>query len=113
MKVPSDLIPVLKELVHELVIRNYTGLESDGRAGRLTAKELERTIAQYGRTLAEIPDGAFEASQAYPIKGDEASWAIDLDLWTTEEGKSDLTLLVTAHTAPDRIAVEIDDLHVL
>lgn len=43
MAVPPDLIPALRELVHELVIGNignYAGLEADGRAGRLTAEEI-------------------------------------------------------------------------
>ena len=113
MGIPTNLISVLKDLVHQLVIGNYVGLEVDGRAGRLTAGELKQTIIEYGRVLIELPDGAFEVARAYPIQGRESCWTVDLDLWTVEEGKSDLTLSVTVQITPNGVLAEIDDLHVL
>ncbi len=44
-------IPVLRELVHDLVEQDYRKLENDGRSGRLTAAELEYAVSHYHRHL--------------------------------------------------------------
>jgi hypothetical protein len=38
---------------------------------------------------------------------------LDVPLWTREEGRSDLTLSVTAIRRGETYTVEVDDLHVL
>jgi hypothetical protein len=47
------------------------------------------------------------------LKGQPRTWAVALDLWTAEEGRSDLTLSATVTAVGHNIDVEIDDLHVL
>ncbi|HKY26733.1 MAG TPA: hypothetical protein VJM12_02170 [Pyrinomonadaceae bacterium] len=112
--IPKELIPALKDLVHELVAGNFRKLERDGRAGRLTAKDLHHVLEGYGRTLIDLPDEAFQIGEAYPIEGKEDQyWAVDLDLWTLEEGRSDLTLTLTVRTTDKGVLTEIDDLHAL
>jgi hypothetical protein len=113
MAVPLNLIPVIRELVHELVKGNYEGLEADGRAGRLTAEELRQSITSYGGTIIELPNEAFETADAIPIEGEPNCWAVDVDLWTAEEGQSDLTLSLTVCVTPEGMIAQIDDLHVL
>jgi len=113
MTVPSILVPALNSLVHELVAGNYARLESDGRAGRLTARMLGQAVAEYGHILVDVPNEAFEVGRAYAIKGESLCWAVDLPLWTVDEGRSDLTLQVTARSTPDGVLMRIDDLHVL
>ena len=103
----------LKELVRELVIDNFTRLETDGRAGRLSADELRNAIKSYGQTLIDLPEEALSTADIIPLEGENAAWAVDLDLWTAEEGRSDLTLSVTAHLIGSKIQIYIDDLHVL
>ncbi len=39
--------------------------------------------------------------------------ALDVPLWTKEEGRSDLTLALTAIKQGETYTVEVDDLHVL
>jgi hypothetical protein len=41
------------------------------------------------------------------------SLALDVPLWTSEEGRSDLTLSLTATKRGGDYELEIDDLHVL
>jgi hypothetical protein len=112
MPIPAHLVPALQDLVRELVRGNFDGLERDGRAGRLTAAELRAAVRGYGRTLVDPPTEAFGAA-AHPVRGAPGRWAIELDLWTVEEGRSDLTLTVAAQELPDRVRTEVDDLHVL
>ena len=113
MTVPVELVPALKDLIGELVRGNYTQLEADGRAGRLSADEIEQAIASYGCTLVEIPDEVLRNTEAIPIESEGACWAVDVDLWTREGGRSDLTLSLTMCLTAIGVETEIEDLHML
>jgi hypothetical protein len=113
VSIPEKLRPALRSVVDALVTQNYAALEADGRAGRVGAAGLEQAIARYGRRLVPLPEAAFEASMAYQHDAQRSHWAVDLDLWTAEEGRSDLTLSATVVEDGDDVRVEIDDLHVL
>lgn len=113
MKLSSDAIEILRILVHDLVLGHFDELEADGRAGRLTADDLRYSVTKYGRTLIDVPDSALETADVYALKTDKTTCAVDLDLWTIEEGRSDLTLSVTIQSTSDGVSVTIDDLHVL
>lgn len=112
--IPKKLIPALKDVVHELVVGNFAKLEADGRAGRLSAEDLRQVLEDYGRTFVDLPDEAFEVGGgAVPLANENETWGVDLDLWTKEEGQSDLTLTMTVRDTDKGIVIEIDDLHVL
>ena len=108
-----SLIPAVRDVVERLVRREFARLEADGRSGRLTAEELARALDDYGRTLVDVPDDGWELADSYEIEGRPGAWAIDLPLWTKEEGRSDLTLsLSTSRGDDDEVVVEIDDIQV-
>ncbi|WP_437905929.1 hypothetical protein WME95_48180 [Sorangium sp. So ce327] len=100
-------------LVAELCAGRYAELETDGRAGRLSAEELRTAVEQYGKTLLLLPDESWALVDEYPQIGDPSTVAVDVPLWTKEEGRSDLTLSLTATKQSDGWALYIDDLHVL
>jgi hypothetical protein len=99
--------------VETLVKGHFDQLERDGRSGRLSAHELKKALQGYGRTLITLPDEAFRLADVYPVKGQHGTWAVDVPLWTAEEGRSDLTLSLTIADSPDGVRLEIDDLHIL
>lgn len=103
----------LKRLVADLVAHRYSKVAADGRIGRLTATELEGAIRDYGRKLEALPEESFEEADVFPLDDDPTVCCVDLPLWTTEEGRSDLTLSVTIREVNGGVAVEIDDIHVL
>ncbi len=112
MAVPSKWRQALRDAVHQLIVGNYQALCRDGRAGRLTADELHDAVTGYPATLVEIPDEAFELPE--PIEySDGSGWSLDLDLWTAEEGRSDLTLSVSIQERPEGIRLLIENLHVM
>lgn len=113
MSLDSRLRPAISELVEHIVSGDLEALEADGRAGRLTASELKRAIADYGRQLTSMPDDGWKFADCYPIEGSVAEWSVDLPLWTTEEGVSDLTLTMNIRIVSDGVTVRIEDLHVL
>ena len=54
-----------------------------------TADQIEGYLRQYGATLVELPDATWESSVCI-WTGDH--WDTLVDLWTREEGRSDLVL---------------------
>ncbi len=114
-KVPVFMQQALRDLVHELVDRNYVGLEADRRAGILNAGQLKQAITNYGGTLLDLPAEAFEPqfTTAYPKTNQRGQWLVDLTLWTEEEGPSDLTLQVRVQPTTDNVLLTIEDIHVM
>ena len=106
-------VDAVRRLVEDLVVDNYAAVEADGRIGSLTKEELDRAIADYGRTLVSLPSEGVDAAEVFPLDGNPGKFAVDLPLWTAEEGESDLTLSLTVVDDDDGPAVTIDDLHVL
>jgi hypothetical protein len=84
----------LRELVAALSRGQYATLAADGRAGRSSAEDLERVIAEYGHSLCPLPEGGASLFDVVPL-ADGTGWAVDVDLWTAEQGRSDLTLSAT------------------
>ena len=113
MTVETKFIEPIRSLVDTLVQGHFDQLEHDGRSGRLSAHELQEALHAYGRTLITLPDEAFRLTEAYPVAGQYATWAVDVPLWTAEEGRSDLTLSLTVCDDQKGVHLEIDDLHTL
>ncbi|MBN9161168.1 MAG: hypothetical protein BGO98_23185 [Myxococcales bacterium 68-20] len=109
----KDLLEAVRVLVNDLADGRFTAIESDGRAGRLTAGELASAIRDYGRTLQPLPDHAVQLIDVYPSDMDPKTWSLDVPLWTAEEGRSDLTLSLVATRDGDGYRLELSDLHVL
>lgn len=103
----------IRELVEDLVSGDYSRIQLDGRIGRLTVNELERVISSYGRTLTRLPEDALDIADIYPVEGSAGLAAIEVPLWTVEEGRSDLILSLTLNESMGEPTVSIDDLHVL
>ena len=107
------LMAQVRRLIDDLAAGRYAELAADGRAGRLTETELRTAVEEYGRTLVPFPDDIEMIADVYeqPLHPDVVT--LDVPLWTQEEGRSDLTLSLTAIKQGETYTVEVDDLHVL
>lgn len=110
---PPQAISVIQDTVACLASGNYYVLENDGRAGRLDAQQINYAITKYGKQLTVIPldelaqlESCIVDSQAVP------TFAVDIDLWTIEEGKSDLTLSIWLTEVDHEYRLEILDIRV-
>ena len=110
---PPELKSAIVDLVSDIVAGRYAEIASGGRIGRLTADELAEAVRLYGRTLIPLPDDAWSFVHVYPINGDARALSLDVEMFTIEEGRSDLTLSLSARRDGDRWTIGIDDLHVL
>lgn len=112
---PADMRRAVKDTVSLLVNGRYDELESLTNGVRLSATELETGIREYGRRLVIPPPRAYANLDVSSRKRlGRKQWSVRFDLWTAEEGRSDLTIELTL--TDDRAGsfiLEIDDLHVL
>jgi len=113
----SEMIPraiqgELEKLVQDIVNSRWEEIQRDDRIGRLTKDELEKAIGEYPGSFVLVPDEGYRIANVNKISGKNA-WRIDLPLWTHEEGRSDLTLAVTAKIVDGKVSIEIDDILVM
>lgn len=109
-----------REIVQWLVQRDYDEIEKRTDRVRLSAVELRNAVDEYGRRLLMPPDVAFDELDVVEIdtKGGARAWSVRVDLWTEEEGRSDLSLEMTMREPNEddgggQLVVEVDNLHVL
>jgi hypothetical protein len=82
----------------------------------LTAEQLRQAVEEYGRELQKPPEVVFDNLDVNGIEGAiPRAWWVLVDLWTVEEGRSDLTLelRLTDNTGGELYDIEINNLHVL
>jgi hypothetical protein len=104
----------VKSVVQLLVAENYEQLEELTSGMRLTATDMARAIREYGRVLVALPDYAYEDLDVVQVRNaTPPRWFVRLNLWTEEEGRSDLSLELTIVESPGGYTVELDDIHVL
>ena len=102
-------------LVEMLVASDFDGLEEASRGRRLTADQLRQAVEEYGRELRMPPEAIFDDLEVHGIEGSiPRAWWTLVDLWTVEEGRSDLTLEIRLTEARGNLYdIEIQNLHVL
>jgi hypothetical protein len=80
---------------------------------RLSANEIRTAIYEYGCTLILPPLSEYKTLDIIRIKDAAASsWSVRMNLWTQEEGKSDLSIELTIKEKDGIAVVEFDDIHV-
>jgi len=84
--------PVLREVVRRFVAGDFGLAKSVPGVEPVSAKTVEQIVgylADYGATLVDLPEDTWHTSVAQWM---ETHWDILVDLWTAEEGPSDLVL---------------------
>lgn len=111
----QKLARTLSHVGQLLVAGNYEELARQTNSQRLTADELRQAVLDYGRRIVPPPQEAWSARSTVEIEGAvPEAWSVYVDLWTAEEGRSDLTLELTLRdSAQGTYSVEVDNLHVL
>jgi hypothetical protein len=102
----------LRLLSRRLATGDYEGLCADGSAYRQRPEWLRSAVQQYGRTLTELPDEAFELMEFGAITARPGLFWLVQPLWTVEEGRSDLDLIGGVAREVGGWRVYLDDLRV-
>ena len=107
----------VREVVGLLARGEYAALARLSGGVRLSATQLRTAVREYGRRIVVPPLEAtppLDVVEVSPGRAARRSWSVDVDLWTVEEGPSDLTLQLTVREGEGgRYVIELDDLHVL
>lgn len=113
--IDSRIAGTIAHILRWLVAGDFSAIEQYTHGVRLSASMLRQAVTDYGRTLVMPPASTLDQLDVIRIEGSNPlSWSVRVDLWTVEEGRSDLTLECTLIDCPDdMLVVEIDNLHVL
>src|SRR4029453_19059768 len=101
-----DLLVLLADGDYESIMERcgYSLLDSD---------DLRTAVAEYGLTVI-APPAEYPFLRAGELKARAVpTWHVDADLWTEEEGRSDLTLEMTIEFEPSGPVIGINNLHAL
>ena len=110
--VAGDWRPAFREIVRAItrggdsLPQNIPGLRS---VAPETVERMRAYVASYGATLVDLPDDSWLTSVAQWM---DTHWEVLVDLWTAEEGRSDLVLHARVFGARDAYEIEIDGIWV-
>jgi hypothetical protein len=114
--IPDEWRSTFERLVHRLAIGDYAGLARDGVVSATRGPDdtsIGTWIERYPGTLINLPEEAWAFSDHYAIETEPRIWYVRLDLWTAEEGRSDLSLEARVWEVGLGIKVLIDEVHVM
>lgn len=113
--VPERWRPVVAGVVRRLAAGDFAGLVRDGVAPTREGPDdlgFEHWLVEYPATLVDLPDEAWPFTDHEPT--DEAEvWDVSVDLWTAEEGRSDLTLEGQVRDDGSAVTLRIERIHTL
>lgn len=108
-----DAIPgIARQVAKFLVERRFKELERASGGVRLSAEEIEESVADIGSPLVMPPLHVWEDLDVVAIRNRPGAFAVQFELWTAR-GRSDWTVELTLYTERDKPVIEVDDIHVL
>jgi len=112
--VDQRIVKTIEKILSWLVEGDVEAVERYSKGVRLSAVHIRRALTDYGRTLTMPPDVSQCLDVVEITRSEPRAWSVRIDLWTAEEGRSDLSLECTLTDGPgDLLVAEVDDLHVL
>lgn len=95
--------------------KDYKALEELTNGVRLSKEDIEMAIADYDATIIMPPSSVYDNLDIIEIQNSNPkAWSVRFDLWTEEEGESDLSLELTfIESNHELYNIEIDNIHVM
>lgn len=108
-----EIRSIVIDLLVLLADGDYPSIMERCSGSGMTSEVLQEIIRDYGRKVI-APPADYADIRLIELEATEVpTWAVDADLWTEEEGRSDLTLQMTIAFGASGPAIRLDDLHVL
>lgn len=100
----------VQEIIKLLAKEEYEVLATASKGVRLSAEEIQEAVAAYGGRIVMPPEVTYALCDVIEIElPGPRQWSVNFDLWTEEEGRSDLTLELTLiDNGMDELDFEID-----
>ncbi|WP_439854732.1 DUF7668 domain-containing protein [Pseudomonas yamanorum] len=112
MKINKDLGLEIRYLIEALVAKDFSEISQRQWFGRLKKSNIEERMAEYGVKLTNPPVSFLEKADIYEYT-DRSGIAIDIPLWSEEEGMSDLTLSLEVLYDGPKKTLQMTDLRTL
>ena len=112
---PVRVVEAAVAVLRYLCAHSLDDLSDRFPQSRLSAQDIAVVLSRYGARLSPPPADAGSYVSVISVQGSTfPTWSVVTPVWTEEEGRSDLSLELTISETPQsRLAVELDDLHVL
>ena len=110
--IPTAWRPVLRQVVSAFRSGDYAlkaGIPGVEAPSPETAEHIRDCIDAYGATLIELSEESWESSVCM---WQRTHWDAIIDLWTAEEGRSDLVLRARVSEGPRGYSFKIHMVHV-
>ena len=106
---------LMRQILAWLVSRDFKSVEKYSHGIQLSAELIREAVDDYGRKLIMPPDAAFSKLDIIRVsRATVPTRSVCFDLWTEEEGRSDLSLECTVIDRGGKMPeAEIDGIHVL
>lgn len=112
LPIPHDWRTTFKAIVRAFVMEDYnlsTGIKNVKSVSENTAKQIKEYIKDYGEQLIELPNETWDTS-VYIYYGNY--WNVLIDLFTEDEGLSDLVLNAQVREEKGEFIVEVQLVYV-
>ena len=112
LPVPSAWRPKLAGVVEALKNRDFClnrKIENVARIEQGDAERIASNIDDYGDKLVSLPEDSWKTSICV---WNGTYWDILVDLFTLEQGRSDLVLFIHATESSNNIEFKVEDVHV-
>lgn len=96
----DKILRTVKWIVNLLVQREYETISKLGLEGSLSPDEIAFGVSEYPCKLITPPEDAYQELYIYEAEEEEENGflcAVEFPLWTQEEGRSDLFLLLSLY----------------
>lgn len=105
----------LKYILTLFFKKDYRALEELTNGVRLSKEDIEMAINDYDAIIIMPPSSVYENLDIIEIQNSNPkAWSVRFDLWTEEEGESDLSLELTfIESNHELYNIEIDNIHVM
>lgn len=107
----TRLREVLRTNIHALVSGDYISIRCP--PGGATPEDIKREMLEYPATFIDPPPEAFDEMEVYAVRGERGLWRVEMPLWSREEGRSDLSILLDVHLVDDDLVGYVDAVRVL
>ena len=110
--IPGVWRPTLREIVDAIAEGDYElsrGIAFVAPTGSATAKYIRENIEDYTGTLVRLPEESWSSSVYRWMR---THWYVVVDLWTLEEGRTDLALIVNVFESGEGFRFEVESVHV-
>jgi hypothetical protein len=105
----AKIVPLLKNLIAEIVAKNYSRVVEGSKRKDLTAEILQREVEDYPGSMTMPPDSAFEIVQLHGISDEWRS--IVMHLWYDDK-RGDLAISCLFTVTEQGMEYEIEDIYV-